>query len=776
MDLPTLQLSEEIKKALKVYKNDIKRPAKGALLYDYLIPSSVYKEQFDWDAFFMGVAIATDLPSEAIYLRNVALNFITNSDEIGYTPGCISPRGRDVRLNQMKPFLAQMVFLSSTFLNDLDWILPYYDSLKKIVTFRENKMWNKNYDLGVWFDSMESGVDNNVSVLNFPSNSVIATDCNTYIYREYQAFSLIAKQLGKTKDSLNFSKRASEIKNNINKHLWDEIDKSYYNIDSINRKFIKRMSFTNFVPLWAKIASEKRANFMIKKYLLNPQIMWSKYGVRTLSKNDPEYNNVNMIKPYSNWQGPIWPIANYLYTHILLNYGFQKDATEIACKTTKLVLNDIKESGGMHENYNADTGKSLAAPNFLSWNLLIGNLIDQAFQNKNPFELVNENFKINDLYSILDSRIIKKLSYSFANEIKKTKNKKPSSLSALSYTINYRKLKNNNKGVALVADGTIGKHAFWTYSKNKIKLTDKETFGLPASSTKDDYFRLLTQKVNSNSAISSIGLNLSYALEPKIRDGNLDGKLIRFAKEHLIKGLKGKLVGKELENYLSDKKHIIKPVSVANDIICILLAGINTNQSSPPQIAGLAAEGMNFAFIDSAKEWTTLNKKSFTNIAINLEAANYNMIPLTKAGKVINTISDYPDKALAEKESGSKYLFLLYNWIMKKVYGHTFQPISYTQQLNRIIKQKSHKGSDLANMLLERSSQIAVIELCGILIYLKKKGGVPVIMEGDLFWKGFKYKERVEKWIKIILPHVNVQFIHNQDSDLIGAATLTQFS
>ncbi len=32
--------------------------------------------------------------------------------------------------------------------------------------------------------------------------------------------------------------------------------------------------------------------------------MLAPYGLRSLSKQDPDYNNAAIIVPYSNWQGP----------------------------------------------------------------------------------------------------------------------------------------------------------------------------------------------------------------------------------------------------------------------------------------------------------------------------------------------------------------------------------------------------------------------------------------------------------------------------------------
>jgi alpha,alpha-trehalase len=170
----------------------------------------------------------------------------------------------------------------------------------------------------------------------------------------------------------------------MNTHLWNETDKIFYNLDTKTGEHIKRITYSTMIPLFAGIPSQKNGEECIKIYLWNSKHLLSKHGIRTLSKQDEKYNNVNRIKPHSNWQGPVWPIANWLYMHALLNYGFQKEAIELSGRIMKLVLDDIKASGGMHENYDAETGKPLAADNFVSWNLLVGNMLNESESNTNP--------------------------------------------------------------------------------------------------------------------------------------------------------------------------------------------------------------------------------------------------------------------------------------------------------------------------------------------------------------------------------------------------------
>ncbi|MFH1426435.1 MAG: trehalase family glycosidase [Candidatus Kerfeldbacteria bacterium] len=334
------------------------------------------------------MSLSADIPSEAIYLRNWALNYLQYTNKrTGFTPGLVTPKGRDTRLNHIKPFLAQGVFFASRNLNDFSWIKPHFSKLELVVTYRERYLWSKKYGLGMWYDGMESGADNNIALLPYKKGTVIGADLNSFLYREYKAMILIAKQLGKKSAEQRFRKKAQQLKANINRYLWCNNCSSYFNLDTTTDELIRRCTYSNIIPLWAGIATQEKGKRSIKRMVINPEKLWARWGIRTLAKADPGYNNRNIIKPHSNWQGPVWPIANYMYMHALLNYGFKKQALELSKKIITICLRDIKKTGGMHECYHADTGQALAAPNFVSWNLLVAQMEEQAKTNTNPFKI-----------------------------------------------------------------------------------------------------------------------------------------------------------------------------------------------------------------------------------------------------------------------------------------------------------------------------------------------------------------------------------------------------
>jgi alpha,alpha-trehalase len=371
------------------------QPAEGYLEYPYLIPAGFYKQMWDWDGFFIGNHLSSIGKPE--YLKYWSLNLIAGIDSSGYVAGCATTEGPRAIFGKfaMKPFLSQGVYFASVKLNDFSWAEPYYDALMKVLEYRDRTQLDSTYNCYFWDNAMQSGADNNPAMNYFweeDHRSFLAPDASTFQLREIIAQALIAKQLGKNQDYSMLMKKAAKLEDAIEKYLWCEEDRIYYTVDRETGDFYKRVSYSSFIPLMQKLAPEDKGREMIERYLINPRHMKAKYGYRSLSLQDPDYNNKNVIVPFSNWQGPVWPIANYLYHIGLKNYGFDKEIDWLAETMGHLLLNDIKEWDSMHENYHADTGKPLAPAadyvdangkfvGFIGWNMCVRNILEGVTDN-----------------------------------------------------------------------------------------------------------------------------------------------------------------------------------------------------------------------------------------------------------------------------------------------------------------------------------------------------------------------------------------------------------
>jgi len=372
------------------------RPAEGFIKYDYLIPAGYYKQMWDWDGFFIGVHLANQSRDKAKYLKFWVLDFAGAIDKDGYVAGCITTKGPRPLMGKfaMKPFLAQGAVIASRRLGDFTWVKPIWQDLRKVIAYREKTQYDPKWRLFFWDNAMQSGADNNVALTNDPKDrsAILAADLCTFQLREYEAMVVLAANVGDPGAAKEFREKASRLRAAMREHLWFEQDAMFFNIRRDNGQPLKRVSYSNFVPLIEDVVSDDRAKRMVRRYLLNPDQMKSKFGLRSLSKEDPDYNNVRMIDPYSNWQGPVWINANYLHYVALKKHGFQREAEELATTLGRMMVADIEKWHSMHENYNAETGEGLAptpeqSPNhvftgFVGWNLLVEDMLECEANNK----------------------------------------------------------------------------------------------------------------------------------------------------------------------------------------------------------------------------------------------------------------------------------------------------------------------------------------------------------------------------------------------------------
>jgi putative isomerase len=368
------------------FKQDVIKPPRGILKHEYLVPMGPYFQLFDWDMYFMGVALSYDGVGKP--LASSVENFLEFVDEYanwpGYTPREIAPDALWALPEMCKPFLSQAALRASLTLQDFSWLgepngqsrETNYLKLAHTLAFWENTRRAPD-GLFLWYNGVESGVDNNPAVSDVPAQVTEGVDLQCYLYREYRAMSVLAARLGKDGDAAGYRQKADALLRLVQRRMWSERDGLFLNIDARTGQPVRVKTWTNFVPLWAAVATRPQAERTIRDHLLKE--FWCANGIRTLAPEEPLYN------PKSGyWRGPVWVISNYLVMHGLMNYGFRREAQELAQKTVDLLLRDLRATGGMNENYHPDTGQPAAGGHFLSWNLLAEHMQEEAAQGTDP--------------------------------------------------------------------------------------------------------------------------------------------------------------------------------------------------------------------------------------------------------------------------------------------------------------------------------------------------------------------------------------------------------
>lgn len=118
----------------------------------------------------------------------------------------------------------------------------------------------------------------------------------------------------------------------------------------------------------------------ILKNIRNPEILWSNYGLRSLSKQSPLYMKRNTEHDPPYWRGQIWMNINYLALKALHHYASQPGPyseeakriyVELRHNVVKNVFAQYKRSGYIWEQYNDKTGEGSGCKPFNGWTGLI---------------------------------------------------------------------------------------------------------------------------------------------------------------------------------------------------------------------------------------------------------------------------------------------------------------------------------------------------------------------------------------------------------------------
>jgi putative isomerase len=371
-----------------VYGQSLRDPA-GPLRHPFIDPGAGYRDLcWDWDAFFCAAGLADWGPAVGPYLRGCLLNFLDFMRPDGSVPYCLNARQENIEIpavrpsdspaNSIKPLLGQMACMAADYLADDSWFAEVYGKLTRYLDHWQQTQ-RSALGLYVFRSHRGSGSDNHPGVYGRPLNSAADVFLNCLFVREYEAMVRIAGSLGRGEDTAGWQQRRDALAGAI-QQMWDPIDGMFYNVDVQRHPIentrqqidwlvpLKFRHWTGLMPLWAGVATEDQAVRLIE-HLTDPRQFWSGHGMRSMAANEPAYCNFADHNP-SNWQGPIWVVANWLIYDGLKRYGFCGPADSLADDLLATLAADIRKNGCLHEYYHGQTGIGLTHPGFVNWNTL----------------------------------------------------------------------------------------------------------------------------------------------------------------------------------------------------------------------------------------------------------------------------------------------------------------------------------------------------------------------------------------------------------------------
>lgn len=140
-----------------------------------------------------------------------------------------------------------------------------------------------------------------------------------------RALSRVATILGKDSDAIHYQSNVDTFTSVLHDNFWDE-DRQMYDDFYINengdKQFEGHTGYLNFWPLFLDAAptSDSRFETMVRMLIDPATGLWTDFGIRSLSVNDPYYRLGD-----NYWTSPIWMNINFLITGAF--YKFSQDAS-----------------------------------------------------------------------------------------------------------------------------------------------------------------------------------------------------------------------------------------------------------------------------------------------------------------------------------------------------------------------------------------------------------------------------------------------------------------
>lgn len=398
---------------------NIFKPACNNLRHPFIVPGEGYmNELWGWDSYWVAHSLrymfgrfgklfmekhGIERSDALLHMKGSVLDFLDSQADDGFIPSMLAEEGifkdffadelkKGHKHNQYAPFLCQSALGAAQFANDYGWI----DSEKLVayLGYYKRNQYDEKSGLYFWQNDIMTCIDNNPTVFCRPPRSSADIFLNCFIYLEYVALAKILAAKGDDRSD-NIMAQAERLKRAINDEMWDERDGIYYSQDisfSISdfsacgvklhsgmpphwkSMPLKIRIWACFLPMYAGICSAERADRMCA-HLTSDDAVLAKCGIRTLASNEKMYCLENSKGNPSNWLGPVWTVANYCVYKGLKNYGKTELCKEVARRTVELMYNSLEKYGDLFESYNPDSGKPYMHPGFLSFNMLVSEMM-----------------------------------------------------------------------------------------------------------------------------------------------------------------------------------------------------------------------------------------------------------------------------------------------------------------------------------------------------------------------------------------------------------------
>ncbi|KAK9248300.1 glycoside hydrolase [Lipomyces tetrasporus] len=178
-----------------------------------------------------------------------------------------------------------------------------------------------------------------------------------------------------------YEKILAGIKGNLEEMHWNEVTEAYCDLgwdpETESRVHECHVGYATLIPFMVGLVPAEKVGKIVSA-LRDPDVLWSEFGIRSLSKRDAAFGQGE-----NYWRGSIWVNMNYMILRALQNNFENPEVTEedrgLIAETYKalrvnLVNNVYKQweaTGFAWEQYEEGTGKPKGVKHFLGWTSLI---------------------------------------------------------------------------------------------------------------------------------------------------------------------------------------------------------------------------------------------------------------------------------------------------------------------------------------------------------------------------------------------------------------------
>lgn len=305
-----------------------------------------HKDCWLWDTAFHAVGLKYISPELA---KDAIRAVLTIQHEDGYIPHQFSVDS-DSAVTQ-PPVLAWAVYELYKATGETDLAEELFDKLAGYLSWdmiNRDDNGNGLLEYVVNEDSItnrcdESGMDNTP---RFDGESKMdCIDFSSFFANDVRCLSKLAEAIGRGEDAKYWKDIYEKTKNAINKYLWNDKDKFYYD-RRMDGTLSMVKSVSSFLPLFAGICDEEQAKYLVG-HLENPKEFCTAFPISTVSADDKTYPTMDMFR------GTVWLNFNYMIAQGLDEYGFLEKAEYIREITVEQVKKWYLSDGVIYEFYDS---------------------------------------------------------------------------------------------------------------------------------------------------------------------------------------------------------------------------------------------------------------------------------------------------------------------------------------------------------------------------------------------------------------------------------------